>query len=68
MLSDYESWRPIPEFPTYIINKEGDVRNVKTGRILAQSFNGCLFVSMTKDGKKYSRAVRRLLRKTFPKG
>ena len=63
---DYD-WRPISEFPDYMINKEGDVRRIKTGYFISPSFSGCcLFVQLSKNGKHYNRAIRPLLRKAFP--
>lgn len=59
-------YRVIPEFPKYMINKDGVVRNAETGRMMSSERPDGLSVILRKDGKTYHRAVRTLLKQTFP--
>jgi len=66
MFDTSENWRQIREFPEYMISEKGEVRKIN-GNHLMQSHHGYKwYVNLTKDGKQYSRAIRGLLRKTFP--
>lgn len=47
-------WRVLPEFPNYEITDDGDVRTIKTGRILQESQNketGSWFYSLRREDK-----------------
>lgn len=61
-------WYPIPNYEgLYEINKNGQVRAVKRKVILAQTYNnrGYLKVGLSKDGKRTTKGVHRLLMETF---
>lgn len=69
-----EEWRVIPEFPKYQITSDGDVRNIRTGKLLVESVasNGTTyFYNIWKDlpgGKKkcFKRSYSSLLYDAFP--
>jgi len=67
MFDTSENWRQIREFPDYMISEGGEVRKIKGNRLIKSQHKEGLFVLMTKDGKRYGRGIRGLLRKTFPK-
>ena len=62
-------WRPVPGFPNYEINRNGNVRNFWTGHILKiqVSERGSIQVKLYDAPNKLcvSRAVRRLLKDAF---
>lgn len=60
-------WVTIAEFPRYAISDEGEVRNVLTDRIMAQSTNqaGIVFVGLVHHGVQYQRAVAKLMAEAF---
>lgn len=63
------SFKPIPDFPAYQINREGSVRD-NAGRVLTVKLTsgGKPFVSL-RDGKQYrSRSINVLLFETFGPG
>lgn len=57
----------IEEFPNYSISKLGVIRNLKTGKIIKPytNWNGYIRIALMKNGKRYSRAVHRLLAQTY---
>ena len=57
----------LQEFPNYTISKLGVVRNNKTKKIVKpfKNWNGYIRIALMKDGKRYSRALHRLLAQTF---
>lgn len=63
------AWRPVPGFPNYEINRNGNVRNFWTGYILKihVSKRGAIYVKLYDAPNKInvSRAVRRLLKDAF---
>ena len=54
-----ESFRPIPQFPGYEVNREGVVRNSNNGRTLAT------YVVVWKNGKSYRMATELLAHSAF---
>jgi len=54
---------PIIGYPNYTINILGDVRNVKTGRILKSSIstNGYLYLNLHTNGKHKAHFIHRLI-------
>ena len=57
----------IEEFPNYSISKLGVIRNLKTGKIIKPytNWNGYIRIALMKNGKRYSRAIHRLLAQTY---
>lgn len=62
-----EEWKTYPEFPTYEVSSNGQVRNKKRGNILKshEDKDGYLGVCLCYDDKKYHRRVNRLVAITF---
>lgn len=62
-----EIWKPLQNFPNYDGSTEGRIRNVRTQRIQKPSLNknGCLKVSLYKNGKRHTVKVRRAIANTF---
>ena len=62
-----EEWKTYPEFPTYEVSSNGQVRNKKRGNILKshEDKDGYLGVCLCYDGQKYHRRVNRLVAITF---
>ena len=60
-------WRIIDEFPDYEVSDEGQVRNISTQQMLGifDNGNGVLQVVLTKNKKKWARAVHRLVANAF---
>ena len=63
-------WRTIPGFRKYQITRDGDIRNRRTGRILAESENpntGAYSYTLWRDGGgKTSRNYLSLIRAAYP--
>lgn len=62
-----DTWVSIDGFDQYEVSSQGQVRNSSTGRILKQYDNGrdSLFVTIRRDGRQYSKSVRRLVAVAF---
>lgn len=62
-----EEWRDLSMFPNYCVSDLGNVRTIKTGRILKRSKNqqGHLKVNLTEAGHIHTRNVNHLVAKTF---
>lgn len=62
-----EIWKPLRNFPSYDGSTEGRIRNVRTQRIQKPTLNknGCLKVSLYKNGRRYTVKVRRVIAETF---
>ena len=64
-----EEWRPIKNYEsTYAVSNIGNVKNIKTGRILKQQHNnGCgyLQVMLSYDGNKKLYSIHRLVAESF---
>jgi len=60
-------WRVIKDFMNYMINNYGQVKNVKTGRLLKHGItnDGYHFVSLCQNGKKTYKRVNRLVAEAF---
>jgi hypothetical protein len=60
-------WKPIYGFEDYLINEIGQIKSLKTNRILSQRYDlkGYLIVSLTKNKKQTTKSVHRLLMETF---
>lgn len=62
-------WKTIQNFENYEISDEGQVRNIKTKRILKpSSVNGYLKVTLRKNNKGYSKYLHRLVAEAFLEG
>lgn len=62
-----QEWRAITGFPNYEISNYGEVRNIKTQRILKGSLTnqGYCKVTLIKDGGKYQKYCHRLAAEAF---
>lgn len=62
-----EVWKKIEGFENYEISTFGNVRNVKTLRILSKTVNrdGYLYCCLNKDKKKYTFRIHRLVASVF---
>jgi hypothetical protein len=62
-----EVWKTIQEFENYEVSTFGNVRNVKTLRILSKTVNrdGYLYCCLNKDKKKYTFRIHRLVASAF---
>lgn len=61
-------WKVIPSFPLYEASRDGKVRNIRTGRILAQHDSEqrqYKNISLYNNKKKYTKKVARLIYETF---
>ena len=60
-------WRTIPSYPDYEGSDDGEVRNIKTGRIMKQQVNdkGDHKVQLRKDNRPYTIKVSRLIAEAF---
>lgn len=60
-------WVKIKDFTNYSVSEYGDVRNDRTGRILAKLFDKDSYVrySLYKNGKMYTLKAHRLVAKHF---
>ena len=62
-----KEWRTIAEFPKYEINLDGKIR-YKESLIMKGTYEdgyGQEVVQLTRDGKRYLRTVKRLIRVAF---
>ena len=62
-----EIYIQIEEFPNYQVSNQGNVRNIKTGRILKQRLrkDGYKDVIIHLEGKKYNKTVHKLVANAF---
>ena len=62
-----EQWKQIEDFPNYEVSSKGNVRNIKTQRILKPTYhwNGYIQIGINKDGKLHTKLVHRLVAKAF---
>ena len=62
-----EEYKPILDYPSYEVSNLGNVRNIKTGRILKSGIgnHGYKIVVLCKDGKPISKTIHRLVAETF---
>lgn len=60
-------WKPCKEIPNYEVSNEGEVRNIKTGRVMKTSINqkGYETVCLHDKSKQYTRRVHRLVADAF---
>lgn len=59
-------YKVIPDFPDYMLNIDGVVRNKDTGYTLHSDYSPAAWrVKLRKDGKTYERSIKRLLKETF---
>ena len=61
-----EDWRGIDEFPDYQVSSEGQVRNVRTGKVLTRSLvQGYPVVPIRRDNRPKNHYVHRLVAMAF---
>lgn len=62
-----EQWLDVADFPLYEVSSEGNIRNKKTKRLIKplDNKNGGMMVILRRDGRGYSRLVRRLVANAF---
>ena len=62
-----EEWRTVPDFPRYEVSSMGRFRNRGTGRFIGGSaaHNGYLHITVTKDGKPFTKLCHRLVASAF---
>lgn len=66
-----KGFRRIPDFPTYMINRQGTVKQIETGRLalFARIANtGAAMIIIRIDDKKYTKAAQELREQAFPEG
>ncbi|WNM72557.1 HNH endonuclease [Gordonia phage Artorias] len=62
-----EIWTPLREFPNYVINSEGILKQVDTGSIKTNRVNnyGDLVVNLYREGRPYTRKVSLLVAQAY---
>jgi hypothetical protein len=62
-----EIWKPITDYPNYLVSNKGRIRNKKTKRVLKTFINqkGYVIVSLSRNGKGKSFRVHRLVAREF---
>jgi len=62
-----ERWKPITDFPYYLISDLGNVYNVKTESVMAKSrtIQGDLKVTLSSNGTRVTRSIRVLVAEAF---
>lgn len=62
-----EGWVAIQDFPSYMINRSGDILSTLTNKVLkpAKHKSGYVLVSLRKEGKSYTQKLHRLIAKAF---
>lgn len=62
-----KQWKPCKELPNYELSEIGEVRNIKTGRVMKTSINqkGYETVCLHDNNKQYTRRVHRLVADAF---
>lgn len=67
MTNDTPYWAVIDEFPLYEVSSQGQVRNRTTGKLRSLSSDrwGYLKLSLSRDGKLFTRRVHRLVLEAF---
>ncbi|QGJ88065.1 HNH endonuclease [Gordonia phage Avazak] len=62
-----EIWTPLREFPNYVINSEGILKQVDTGSIKTNRVNnyGDLIVNLYREGRPYTRKVSLLVAQSY---
>lgn len=62
-----EKWVRIKEFPNYVIDCRGNVRNYNTGTIIKHNISNknCRYVRLRNNGKEYNRSVNALIAMYF---
>jgi hypothetical protein len=61
-----EVWGKIKEYPNYEVSTKGNIRNIKTLNILKECLrNGYPSVSLSKDGKSFTKNIHRIVANTF---
>jgi hypothetical protein len=60
-------WIPIEGFPGYSVNRDGQVRNDDSGRLMASNVNqyGVVYVGLSRNSIQSQRSVARLVARTF---
>lgn len=65
MVTEKLKWKKVVGFPDYIIHVSGQVKNVRTGKIVTAVGPVKSSVNLSKDGKQYLRGIRKLTRAHF---
>lgn len=62
-----EQWRPVREFPHYLVSSLGQVQNSRTGQVLRRTLNqqGILRVNLVMDGNVFTRSVNVMVAQAF---
>lgn len=65
-MEDIEVWKPISDWDNYLVSNLGNVKNIKTGRILRQAIRGgYCFVGLCQNSYSKTKAVHRLVAIAF---
>ena len=62
-------FRQIPDFPDYMINRQGCVKHIATGKyclFLRLTSSGGAMISLQQNGRARNMTIQELLAKTFP--
>jgi hypothetical protein len=60
-------WRELLDFPKYEINRQGEIRNIRTGKVLQQrqDSRGYMVIRIYRGDEKYTRRISKLLWEAF---
>jgi hypothetical protein len=60
-------WRPIEDFPDYLVNEYGDIKNEYRDRLLTQRLNreDFMMTGLVRDQRQYTRAVAPIVARAF---
>lgn len=60
-------WKPVPTFPSYAMNSDGEIKNVRTGKLIAPYMqNGYVYVSLFRSGRRYGRSLASVYSTVYP--
>ncbi len=62
-------WRQVADFPDYLVNEHGDIKNEYRDRLLTQRMNheDFMMTGLVRDHRQYTRSVATLVAKAFLK-
>ena len=63
-------WKQVIDFPNYVVNENGDIKNINTGHLLSPWITGTGYrsVNLWKENKKYVKRVCRIVAFAFCDG